>query len=133
MVICDYVRADRGVLHMIAAGIDRIQAPAVPSGQNVGIGLRLFLTRSECAVPHDLQLVFQDEDGARLLELNATFTAEYPDNLAPGELAGAVFPANLGLPLPRYGRYSLELLVDGLHKKSVPLAVTPPPAAASQG
>jgi hypothetical protein len=128
MVICDYVRADRGVLHMIAAGIDRIQAPAVPTAQNVGVGIRLILTPSECGEPHHLQLVFQTEDGGRLLELNAQFEAEYPPGLAPGELAGAVFPANVGLALPGYGRYSLDLWVDDVHKKSVPLAVVQPPA-----
>jgi hypothetical protein len=42
-----------------------------------------------------------------------------------GWKAYALLPLNIGVPLPHYGVYSLELLVDGQMKKSVPLRVTP--------
>lgn len=128
MVLCDYVRADGGLLHMIAAGIDRIHAPSVPSGQNVGIALRVSLTRAECDHPHQLQLVFQDEDGNRLSDFRAEFRTAYPTDSTPGWPATSGLALNMGLPLPRYGVYSLELLIDGQSKKSIPLLVERPVA-----
>jgi len=98
MIVCDYVRADQGVLHMIAAGVDRVFASEVPTGRNVGIGIRLLLTRNECGRPHQLELIFQDEDGVRLTEFTGQFVAEYPPNLPGGQQASVVMPLNIGLP-----------------------------------
>jgi hypothetical protein len=126
MVICDYVRADDGILHMIAAGIDKIHTAEVPAGRNIGVAVRLLLTRAECDRPHDVLLIFQTEDGVRLVEVTATFQVAYPEGLPPGWPAQALLPLNLGLPLPSYGVYSLELLVDGNHKKDIHVLVARP-------
>jgi len=120
MIVCDYVRADQGVLHMIAAGVDRVFASEVPTGRNVGIGIRLLLTRNECGRPHQLELIFQDEDGVRLTEFTGQFVAGIPSQPARGTTGQRRHAAEYWSPLPRYGGYSIELLIDGNHKTEPP-------------
>lgn len=129
MVVCEHVRQEGGVLHMLAAGLDQIGIPAVPSGCNLGVGLRLTLTRAECGREHEVELIFQNEDGLRLSMVSGRFSADYPDGLPPGWPAYAGLALNLGVPVPEYGVYSLELLVDGQSKKSISLRFPPPQPA----
>lgn len=125
MILCDHVRADRGVFHMIAAGIDRIHTDTVPAARNVGIAIRLSLTRVECQHSHQIELIFQDQDGERILSFTGVFEAKYPDDLPPGWPAHGAIPLNLALPLPRHGIYSLELVIDNQSKKSIGVLVAP--------
>jgi Family of unknown function (DUF6941) len=134
MVVSDYVRAEGGVLHMIAGGVDRIQAANVPTAHNVGVAIRLSMTRAECDRVHRIELIFQTQDGAQLLKLRAEFQTAYPEHLPPGWPAFGIVPLNIGLPIPDYGIYSLEVLIDDQHKKSVGLLVEGPrPPQALQG
>lgn len=110
---------------MIAAGIDHIYTPSVPSARNVGIAVRVALTRAECDHPHDVELIFQGQDGQRLLAINGAFQASYAEDLPPGWPAYGAISFNLALPLPEYGIYSLELLIDHQAKKSIGVQVIP--------
>lgn len=126
MIISDYVRAENGALHMIAGGVDTITAQAVPVSRSIGIGLSLKLPRRELAVHHTLRLIFHGTDGARIAEVGAELPARFE---APGVSAGravrVVTALNMSLPLPAYGDYSLELLVNGNRKKEIPIYVVP--------
>lgn len=127
MCIADYVRAENGVLHMIAAGFDRLYASTVPSSRHVGFGLRLLLTAAETRHEHPVELIFQDSDGRRLAQLNAMIRSQpVPANARPGRPFGAVIAFNIQLPLPAYGDYSVELLVHGNNIKSIPIIVESP-------
>jgi hypothetical protein len=129
MIVADYVRAEGGLLHMIAAGIDTIYTPAVPAARPVGIGIRLTLTLDEVRQQHQIEVVYQTEDGARLAQISGTVAplAYEPIGL-PGVRLGIAIPLNMSLPLPDYGRYSLGLLVDGSNLKTIGITVTEPPA-----
>lgn len=131
-IICDHVRVEGALAHMIAGGIDTIFAPAVPTAQSVGVCVRLTFTRAECGRPHRLELIFQNADGGRLAHITATAVPGYPEGLPPGWPVGLVVGLNLGLPLPEYGVYSLELLVDDQSLKSMPMRVVPMVSAAGQ-
>jgi hypothetical protein len=128
MIIADYVRAEGGVLHMIAGGFDRITVSAVPAARNVGIGLRMMFTRAECGYVHEIEFVFQDDAGEPLATFRAELLADDPGEI---ELAGdadelpVVLALNAGLPLPRLGRYSLTLRIDGHGHKTIHLIVAP--------
>jgi len=127
MIISDYVRAENGVLHMIAGGFDTITARAVPAARSIGIGLSFKIPRREVTEHHTLRLIFHGTDGARIAEIGADLPArsEAP-NVPPGRKVGVVAALNMSLPLPAYGDYSLELLVDGNRKKEIPIHVVPP-------
>jgi hypothetical protein len=127
MIVSDYVRAENGVLHMIAGGVDTITVRAVPSARSIGIGLSLKLPREEVTENHTLRLIFYGTDDARIAEIGADLPArsETP-NMPAGRKVGVVAALNMSLPLPAYGDYSLELLVNGNHKKEIPIYVIPP-------
>lgn len=126
MVVSDYVRAENGVLHMIAGGVDTITARSVPASRNVGIGLSLRLPRRELAVHHTLRIVFHGTDGARIAEVGADLPVRSGAPGASSPRAVRVVTAlNMSLPLPAYGDYSLELLVNGNRKKEIPIYVVP--------
>ena len=127
MVVSDYARAENGVLHMIAGGVDTITARAVPASRNIGIGLSLKLPRRELAVHHTLRIVFHGTDGSRIAEVGADLPvrSEVP-SVSVGRTFRIVTALNMSLPLPAYGDYSLELLVNGTRKKEIPIYVVPP-------
>jgi hypothetical protein len=131
MIVADYVRVDAGVMHMIAAAIDTVYTPAVPSTRMLGLGIRLFFTPAETRHEHPLEVVFQDSDGHRIAQINAMIPAQpIPPGRQPGMPIGALLPINMQLPLPAYGVYSFELLIHGNHLKSAPLIISPPVAPA---
>ncbi len=126
MIVSDYVRAENGVLHMIAGGFDTITARTLPAVRSVGIGLSLKLTQREMAEHHTLRLVFHGADGARITEVGADLGAHSKAPDAPPERkVGVVTALNMSLPLPAYGDYRLELLVDGDSKKEIVIHVVP--------
>jgi hypothetical protein len=130
MVTADYVRAEGGVLHMIAAGFDVMFVPSVPAVRQVGIGLRLLVDVAEAREQHQVTLIYQDADGHRLIELNASVRAAAQGEPLPppGRPYGVPMPFNVMLPIPAYGDYSLELYVDGEQVKSITLTAVPVPA-----
>jgi hypothetical protein len=124
--LCDYVRAEGGIAHVISAGIDTVVAPEVPTGHNVGLLMRVSFTRNECGRPHRIEVIFQDEDGERLAQLTAAVEPEWQEDLPPNWRVGVVSGLNIGVPLPRFGLYAFEILINDNHMKTVPLRVREP-------
>jgi hypothetical protein len=122
-VLCDYVRTEGGLAHVIAAGVDTIFAPEVPAGQNLGFLMRIAFARTECGRPHRVEVIFQDEDGERLTEISGLLSPEWQDGLPAGWRVGAMMGLNIGVPLPRFGLYSFEVLLNGNQVKTIPLRV----------
>lgn len=123
MVTADYVRAEGGMLHMIAAGVDTMFVPGVPTVRPVGVGLRILIDVAEAQQQHHVELIYQDEDGRRLLQVSGALGPVDPDQPLPpaGRAYGVSAAFNLSLPVPRLGDYSLELLIDGESAKSITL------------
>jgi hypothetical protein len=132
-LLCDYVRVDRGTAAVIAAGIDTVYLAEVPGGRQIGLLLRVTFTRNESGRPHRLEVIVQDEDGERLVQIEGVITPEWKEGLPPGWLTGALAGFNFGVPLPRYGVYSMEILIDDRSAKSLNLRAEPMPAAAPSG
>jgi len=131
-LLSDYVRTEGegGVAHVIAAGMNTITAQQVPTGQNVGLLVRLSFTRNECDRPHRVEVIFQDVDGERLVNVGGVVTPRWSDDLPVAWRAGILWGLNIPLPLPRYGVYALELLVNDNSFATLDLRVVPPPEAA---
>ena len=131
--LCDHVRAEGGVAHVIAAGIDTIFMEQVPSVANLGLLVRVTYTRSECGRAHRIEAILADTDGERIAHLQGISTPTWTKGLPPGWRQGMFVALNFGLPFPKYGVYSLDILVNDSHKKSIDLRVVPPPDAALSG
>jgi hypothetical protein len=122
-LLSDYVRAEAGIAHIIAGGIDTINAPTVPTGQNLGLVFRLLFSRTECDRPHRVEVIFQDEDGARLAAISSVVTPSWIEGQPAHWKTGMIGGFNFGVPLPRFGLYSFEIMVNDNLVKSLPLRV----------
>lgn len=122
-VIADYVRSDGGVAHVLGGGFDTIHAPSVPVGRNIGIWARVLVARTECDREHDFEVIVQTEDGERVAEVAASFATEWPEGHPVAWPVGMGIALNLGVPLPRFGLYGVEILVNDNQLKSIPLRV----------
>jgi len=123
MVIADYVRTDAGVLHMVGAGFDTAHVPVVPGVLAAGIGLRILLDVAEARDPHHFTLIFQNADGTRLAEVAGVVgpvPADAPEP-PPGRPYSVVLALNTRLPIPAYGDYSLDLILDDSTVKTITL------------
>jgi hypothetical protein len=122
-LLSDYVRAEAGIAHVIAAGIDTVRAPTVPTGQNLGLVFRILFSRTECGRPHRLEVIFQDEDGSRLAAISSAITPVWVEGQPAHWKTGVIGGFNIGVPLPRYGLYSFEFMMNDNLLKSLPLRV----------
>jgi Family of unknown function (DUF6941) len=128
-LLCDYVRAEAGIAHVIAAGIDTIHRPEVPSATNLGLLARVLFTEEEGGQPHQLEVNLHDQEGQQVAQLNGTVTPQPAEGLPEGWPDAALIAVNFGVPLPSHGVYTLTILLDGTPRKSINLRVVPPPAS----
>lgn len=122
-LLCDYVRTEAGIAHVIAAGVDTISKDEVPAAQNLGLLMRFGFAHAECGRPHRIEVIFQDEDGDRLAHLQAVIEPEWSPELPANWRQGAMSGLNLGVVLPRFGLYSFEVMINDTLVKSLPLRV----------
>ena len=131
-LLCEYVRTERGIAHVIGATIDTIGAEEVPTGVNLGLLMRLQFTRNECDRPHRLEVIVQDADGTQLVRIDTTMTPTWIEGLPAGWKTSALGGLNFGVPIPAYGEFSAEIMVNDTSVKSLPFRVIPP-AQGTQG
>ncbi|MGH8909915.1 MAG: DUF6941 family protein, partial [Egibacteraceae bacterium] len=83
-LLCDYVRVEGGVAHIIAAGIDTIYSPKVPTGHRFGLLAGFRFVRNECGRPHRVDLILQTTDGQHLANVHAGITPEWTTEIPLG-------------------------------------------------
>jgi hypothetical protein len=109
--------------YVLGGGWDTAWRPIFPAPFFGALNLRLLVHPSEVSEPHRIQLQFWNQDGkpfAPQLDLNVG-----PGQIPPEHEVGWDVPAMLaiglqGLTVPAPGRYSIEILIDGQHVRSMP-------------
>jgi hypothetical protein len=69
-LLCDYARAEGGVAHVIAAGIDTIHRPEVPSVANLGLLARIVFADEERGETHEVEVRLRDQEGEQIAQVN---------------------------------------------------------------
>jgi len=128
-LIADYVHAERGVAYVMRGCIDTVTAPETPTGRNIGFLFRVAFSRSECGRPHRVEVIFQGEDGERLAHVQTVVTPEWDQSLPPHWKVKLLGGLNFGVPLPSYGNYSFDIVINDSQQKAIDLRVVPPPTA----
>jgi hypothetical protein len=128
MVLADYVRQDSGVTHIMAAGVDTIIAPAVPTRQQFGIALRItFGTTEMVGEQHHLTVTFVGPDQPVLTATGEFVTPPRPEGVPDHWRTAIGVALQMLVPLPTYGDYSCELDIDnGAITKSLDFRVVAP-------
>jgi hypothetical protein len=130
-LICDYATVREGLLHILGGGITRIHRPLYPAPLGISLALRIMVHPTEATREHEVQVLLSDEDGNRVAQLEAKFTAAPVPGMAPGEELSVPIPITaVGWPVPHPGPYRFDILVDGNHQADVSfIALTQAPQA----
>lgn len=120
-LLCDFCTVRDNLLHILGGGITEIERPAYPAPMGVGLALRVLAHPTEVKASHTLRVLILAEDGdeVQAIQVETGIVEKLPE---PTQDANLVVPFMLhSVLLPEKGRYSVEVLIDGLHQKSVPL------------
>lgn len=124
--------------YVLGGGWDTAWRPSFPAPFMGAVTLRILVHPSEVGKAHQLELDFWNEDGKPFSEpLQLTVgPGQIPEDHPVGWELPALLAIGLqGLPIPEPGRYSIEVLIDGQHFKSIPFRMIlgppsgPPPSA----
>ena len=118
-LLCEHARAEGGMAHVIGAGIDTIHVPEAPIGVNLSMLLRVTYTRNECGRPHRIEVIYQDADGARIGQISGTNTPDWIEGLPASWRVGSMIAFNIGMPIPHFGEYSAEVILNDTSAKTL--------------
>jgi hypothetical protein len=114
-----------GKLYVLGAGIDHIYAQRFPAVHaTMTVVVKLAVHPSECGVPRTMTIDLWDSDAHPVgVHVEHPFQAQR-NELRPGSMVYVQLVLNLvGLRFESPGDYSFEVMVDGSHKKSIPLTL----------
>jgi uncharacterized protein DUF6941 len=119
-IIAEAVQIREGLAYILGGGIDTITVANLPASLNAGVLVRLQLHRTETDRQHVIEVRILDEDGRQLAQMHGHAQPPTPEDLPVGWDVPVMvnFPIH-NLALPRAARYSIEVLGDGLHLKSL--------------
>lgn len=127
-MLCDFATVREGLLHVLGGGINRLWREKFPAQMGVTLALVLEIHPTEANRQHTMNIVLQDEDGARLAEVNADFqVGRRTETGRRGE--NIVMPLAISLQqmsIPKEGAYSVEILLDNQHKRTLSVIAAPP-------
>lgn len=120
--LCDAATVREGLLNVLGGGITRAGRSEFPGPLSLTLALRILVHPTEAGSPHKLVILLQGEDGQEAARVDIEFGANDPGTLEPGEQFSLPLPIPMPpqVQLPAPGRYSFELLIDGIHQGSVP-------------
>jgi hypothetical protein len=123
-MMAEAVQIRDGLAFVLGGGFDTVVSNQLPAALHGAIAIRLLLHRTEVDRQHAVEVRILDEDGQELLRLHGHFQPGIPDELPLGwDIPLLVTFGIPNLPLPKESRYSVEILGDGTHLKSLNLRV----------
>lgn len=124
--LCDAASVREGLLHVLGGGITRLWRQEFPAPLGVSVAILLELHRQELDRPHELNIVIMGEDGQSIAEVKGGFQVPAGPVLEVHE--GQLVPMTLDLrvaALPSAGPYTVDISVDGEHRRSLHFSARP--------
>ena len=125
-LLAEHVRMDQGVAHILGGGWDGLVISELPTTVNVSLLAKIGFHRAECGRPHRVEVLFQDEDGGRLVHFTITLEPEWTDGYPLTWKSGEQFKLGFPLSFSRYGLYDCLILLNDSLLKTIPFIVKPP-------
>lgn len=121
-MLCDAVTIRENLFHILGGGVTFVTRTDYPGPLNCQLALRVQMHRTEADRSHPIEVIVQGDDGQELAKVVGAFSPNQ-DVLATMEPGEELFTC-IGIPLaqtplPGPGHYSVEILIDGVHSKSV--------------
>jgi hypothetical protein len=129
VMLCDAATVREGLLHILGAGITRLNRPSYPALMGVNLAIMMTMQRSEAQEQHQLKVILQDEDGKQVGQIEGQMGLATPAPGRPGEPVALPIVLNLAhLAIPRPGTYSFEILIDRNVVRTLPFTALMIPA-----
>lgn len=126
-LICDFASVREGLLFVVGGGITRVWRREFPAPLNVALALLLEAHPTEANRPHEVDVIVQSEDGAAVAQLKGGFQISTNEGARAGEPALIPFVIDFrSVAVPKHGGYSVEILLDSTHMRSLPFQVAEP-------
>lgn len=121
MALCDAATESQGKLNILGT-FDTIFAQKLPAVHSYcAVALRIRFSQIEKG-EHKIKLNLVDEDGKLILpSLETNTKTDFPPHLDSGVMNMVLHIQ--GLKLEKFGKYSIDLAIDGRHEASLPLYV----------
>ena len=125
--ICDYADVT-GKINALGIGFDTILAATAPAKHPTFFLVMQLRTNVVEAGEKNIEVHLIDEDGKEIIPpLKGKFNIPRPSSGT--ESTGRIAMRFDNVEFPRYGAYSLHVVVEGQEKIRIPLKVSPPPTA----
>ena len=125
-MLADHAQSRDGLAFIIAGGIDTVYAGELPARLFASLILQLSFRPSE-AGKHTVTVLTIDDDGAEIARMEGELGMTSPAGLPSSWDSKAMFAVTLnGLPLPNYGVYRMDILVDNRAEGELNLRVVRP-------
>ena len=122
-ILSNFAEVQANLSYVLGGGWETAWRPSFPAPFGGALSLRLLAHPSEVTTRHHVELLFWNEDGRPFApSVSLDFG---PGGIPTGHPTGwdlaSVVAINLqSLLIPDAGRYSIEILIDGQHVKSIP-------------
>jgi len=130
-MLADSAQVAEGKTFILGGGVSILWRSQYPAPIGCVLVMQLTHHRAEADSTHEIRVQFTDADGHPVIpELNGQLQVGEPPPNVPGNLplgAPIVIPFPPLPALQRPGAYAVEILIDGRHVKSLPVAVAHPP------
>lgn len=121
-LLCDAATVREGLLHVLGGGVTRTWHDGFPAPLIVALAMMMTMPANE-AGEHRVRIVLQDQDGKTLVTVDGGFEVAKGAVSKMGEHLAVPLAIPLhGVVIPKAGTYSLEVLVDGHHIRSLSFA-----------
>ncbi len=124
--LCDAATVREGLLHILGAGITRINRPVYPAPLGAAVAMMLLLGPTESDRDHTLDVSVQSSDGAELAKIEGGFRGDRPPDVESDETVAV--PVVLGLhnvEVPGPGSYRIEIVIDGQRMSALAFVAVP--------
>ncbi len=121
-LLADAAQIWDGLVFLMGGGIDTVNSPTEPGVLNATLVIRLLLHKMETGRPHRLELRIADEDGHELGKVQTELVVPENPDIPIGWDHTAMFALNIrGMPMQKYGRYSIDIIADDNHLRTLNL------------
>ncbi len=124
--LADAATIDAGKLNVIGGSIDTLWAKKTPVVHPyMTLVIKFILAADEVEKSHKLEVFAMDSDGKRVFSTAGEFIPSRVQSLETWKPQGHLMAMNLiNTRFEKFGDYSIEIVVDGLSVKSLPLRIT---------
>ena len=118
-VLCDAATETVGKLNILGAFDNIYSRPSPATHPQCAIALRVRFNQIEKG-EHKIRVNIVDEDGKLIMpSLDAKINVDFPQNM-DSSIANLILNIH-GLKIEKFGKYSVDLAIDGRQEASLPL------------